>query len=220
MLKVAIPFIFKSKTAKDPMEFYTESFEGCGFLWVYHMDPKQLASTEYPAILCAVLRRSSASKYCCGRGIDVEVRNWWQLCTKRRAAPPWRWEDPDLEHESCRVLLLMAHWCCWMQRCNSKIQIRSNLPISGKKHDCSRVSSSLTIIPFRPLKKGFVMCTSISVCRSYLLPTVLDLQVTIGKDTGSPFLPDTCSESHRYHNVHLEFLNPLRLMNLNDTLGG
>ena len=95
---------------------------------------------------------------------------------------------------------------------------RFDLPISGKKHDCSRVSSSLTIIPFRPLKKGLVMCTSISVCHSFLLPTVLDLQVTIGKDTGSPFLAHTCSESHRYHNAHLEFLNPGPSA-LNDTLG-
>lgn len=92
------PF-FKFKTAKDPWNFTLNHLRGAAFLRYIRyiimdpVDPRQLASTEYPAILCAILRRSSASKYCCGRGIDVEVRNWWQLCTKRRAAPPWRWEN-------------------------------------------------------------------------------------------------------------------------------
>ena len=34
------------------------------------------------------------------------------------------------------------------------------------KHDCWRVSSSFTTIPSRPLKKGLVMFTSISVCHT------------------------------------------------------
>ena len=74
-------------------------------------------------------------------------------------------EDPDFFCMNHAVFFINGTWI--VAGCKDVTQkYRFDLPISGKKHDCSRVSSSLTVIPFRPLKKGLVMCTSISVCHN------------------------------------------------------